>query len=356
MTKGSNLPYRQLCVELGARVLVSEMVVARRLKQKRRGEFALIRRAPGEPCFGVQLAGNRPDEVAWAAALVEARGADFVDLNLGCPIDHFTRMGLGAALGRQPSRVRRIVEAMCAAVTVPVTVKIRLGWNATHRNYLDMARAIVDGGASALTVHGRTREARYRQPADWDAIAEIAAAVPVPVIGNGDLLFPHEIDAHLRASGCVAVMTARGALIKPWIFKERETGYWDISADERVAIYRRYVQLARTHWGRRPGDVMDDDTATGALDDYGRQRLREFLRWHVGFWVRYAPQRPDGSWPTMQQRESAFVPRSPLEALLARHDDAAIDYITDELVDEGDFARPPAAGTAAADEEVVEAG
>src|SRR5574339_1081939 len=142
MTKGSNLPYRQLCVELGASVLVSEMVVARRLKQRRRGEFALIRRAPAEPCFGVQLAGNKPEEMAWAAALVEARGADFVDLNLGCPIDHFTRMGLGAALGRQPARVRRIVEAMSRAVRVPVTVKIRLGWNDGHRNYRDLSQAI----------------------------------------------------------------------------------------------------------------------------------------------------------------------------------------------------------------------
>ena len=91
MTKGSNLPYRRLCVEFGARVLVSEMVVARRLRQRRRGEFALIRRAPDEPVFGVQLAGTDPAEMAWAAALVEARGADFVDVNLGCPIDHFTR-------------------------------------------------------------------------------------------------------------------------------------------------------------------------------------------------------------------------------------------------------------------------
>ena len=119
MTKGSNLPYRRLCVELGARVLVSEMVVARRLKQRRRGEFALIRRAPDEPCFGVQLAGNQPDEMAWAAMLVESRGVDFVDINLGCPIDHFTRKGLGAALGRQPSRVGRIVEAMRRAVQRP---------------------------------------------------------------------------------------------------------------------------------------------------------------------------------------------------------------------------------------------
>src|SRR6478752_1249593 len=164
MTKGSNLPYRRLAVELGARVLVSEMTVARRLKQKRKSEFALIRRAPNEPCFGVQLAGTNPEEMAWAAALVEARGADFVDVNLGCPIDHFTRKGMGAALARQPNRVAKIVRTMVAAVKVPVTVKIRLGWNATSRNFLDVARAAVDGGAAAITVHGRTREARYRHP------------------------------------------------------------------------------------------------------------------------------------------------------------------------------------------------
>jgi len=115
MTKGSNLPYRRLCVELGARITVSEMTVARRLKQKRRSEFALIRRAPDEPCFGVQLAGNQPDEMAWAAALVASRGAEFVDVNLGCPIDYFTSKGLGAALARQPKRVQRIVDEMVRA-------------------------------------------------------------------------------------------------------------------------------------------------------------------------------------------------------------------------------------------------
>jgi tRNA-dihydrouridine synthase 3 len=347
MTKGSNLPYRQLCVELGARVLVSEMVVARRLKQRRRGEFALIRRAPGEPCFAVQLAGNRPDEMAWAAALVEARGADFVDLNTGCPIDHFTRMGLGAALARQPGRVRKVVDAMRSAVSIPVTVKLRLGWTADKKNYLDQAKAAVDGGAAALTVHGRTREARYRHPADWEAIGEIASAVSVPVIGNGDLLFAHEIERAFASTSCTAVMTARGALIKPWIFREVSSGYWDITAEERLAIYRRYVELGRAHW-RRP-DATE-------LDEYGRMRLREFLRWHVGFWCRYAPQRPDGTWPTMQQREAGFEARSPLEALFARTDDAALDYVTDELLRDGDLAQPPPAGTRAADADLVEAG
>jgi tRNA-dihydrouridine synthase 3 len=353
MTKGSNLPYRRLCVELGAKVLVSEMVVARRLKQRRRGEFALIRRAPDEPCFGVQLAGNRPDEMAWAAQLVEARGADFIDVNLGCPIDHFTRRGLGAALARQPGRVGKIVDAMRRAVGVPVTVKIRLGWDTNHRNYLAVARAAVEAGAAALTVHGRTREARYRHPADWSAIAEIAAAVPVPVVGNGDLLHAHEITHRLATSGCTAVMTARGALIKPWIFRDMTTGDTAITATERLAVYRRYVALAAAHWGRSD---QGSDGGGQALDDYGRQRLREFLRWHVGFWVRYAPRRSDGTWPSMQQRESGIVPASTLDALFARTDDPAIDYITDELLDGGDFAAPPEPGLVRHAPALVEAG
>jgi tRNA-dihydrouridine synthase 3 len=181
-------------------------------------------------------------------------------------------------------------------------------------------------------VHARTREARYRHPADWDAIAEIAAAVPVPVVGNGDLLFGHEVHERLAASGCAGVMVARGALIKPWIFKEARDGYSDITADERLAIYRRYVELARAHWSAPDGQP---------LDEYGRTRLREFLRWHAGFWCRYAPRRPDGTWPSMQHRESAFEPRSDLEALLARTDDAALDYVTDQLLDGGDLSSPP---------------
>ena len=318
MTKGSNLPYRRLCVELGATITVSEMTLARRLKQQRQNEFALIRRFAGEPCFGVQLASNKPEETAWAAALVEARGADFVDMNFGCPIDYFTRKGLGASIGRQPGRVRRLVEAMKTAVTnIPVTAKIRLGWNDEGRNYLQQARAAVDGGAAALFVHGRTRNARYRFAADWDAIAEIAAAVPVPVIGNGDLLFPHEITTARTQSGCVAVMVARAALIKPWIFKEARDGYWDITPEERVTLYRRYAALAREHWGD---------------DEHGLARVRMFVRWHLDFWYRYVPRLDDGSFPSMQQRLETRRLRSPLEALLARGDAEAKQYLVRCLV------------------------
>jgi tRNA-dihydrouridine synthase 3 len=318
MTKGSNLPYRRLAVELGARVLVSEMAVARRLKQKRKGEFALIRRFEGEPCFGVQLAGTNPEEMGWAAALAEARGADFVDINLGCPIDHFTRKGMGAALARQPSRVRRIVEAMARAVTkVPVTVKIRLGWNDEMRNHVALARAAVDGGAQAIFVHGRTRDARYRRAADWDAIAEVVATVPVPVVGNGDILNGHEVEISRARAGCVGVMTARGALIKPWIFREAAEGYRDVTAEERLAIYRRYTQLALEHW-------RDDER--------GRTTVAAFLMWHLNFWCRYVPRHPDGSWPTMQERESRQSAGAPLERLLARADEAAHMWIAARLI------------------------
>jgi tRNA-dihydrouridine synthase 3 len=317
MTKGSNLPYRRLAVELGAQILVSEMAVARRLKQKRKSEFALIRRFPGEPCFGVQLAGTNPEEMAWAAALVEARGADFVDINLGCPIDHFTRKGMGAALARQPSRVRRIVETMTKAVRVPVTVKFRLGWNDTMRNHVELAVAAVEGGAQAMFVHGRTRDARYRRAADWDAIGEVAAAVAVPVVGNGDLLFPHEITTARVRAGCAGVMVSRGALIKPWIFREVSGGYQPVAADERLSIYRRYAALALEHW-------RDDER--------GRANVFEFVKWHLNFWCRYVPRRPDGSWPTMQERQSEEWAATPLERLLARTDVAGHEWLTARLV------------------------
>ena len=343
MTRGSNLPYRRLCVELGAVVTMSEMTVARRLKQRKRSEFALIRRAPDERCFGVQLSGNDPAEMAWAAALVESRGADLVDVNLGCPIDFFTRKGLGAALARHPNRVRRIVEAMTLAVKIPVTVKIRLGWDDHDLNGVSVAQAAVDGGAKAVFVHGRTRAARYTRAADWEAIGEIVRAVTVPVVGNGDVLFPHDVAAGVARSGGVGVMAARGVLIKPWLFRELREGDLDISAAERLEIYRRYVALAREHWGH---------------DELGTGRIREFLIWHLGFWCRYAPRRADGSYPSMQQRES-WIPRNPLEQLLARADAEAHTYLADRLLagEEPTAEGAPAPSSATSvDDDAAEAG
>ena len=319
MTKGSNLPYRRLCVELGARITMSEMTVARRLRQKRRGEFALIRRAPDEPCFGVQLAGTNPEEMAWAAALVESRGADLVDVNFGCPIDHFTRKGLGASIGRQPGRIRRIVEAMKRGVQrVPVTAKIRLGWNDDDRNYLAQARAAVDGGADAITVHGRTRNARYRMAADWDAIGEVVAAVPVPVVGNGDLLFPHEISAARARSGLRGGDVGAGR------------------AHQAVAVSRGDVRLSRTSTARRawPSIAVTSrwPSSTGATTTTAGPGCASSCAGTSGS----GAATPAGATTGRGRRCSAARRRrrcaTPLERLLARSDDAALDYVCDRLL------------------------
>ncbi len=328
MTKGSNLPYRRLCDELGATITMGEMAIARKLAKRSRPEFALLKRAPEEKVFGVQLAGRDPEETAWAAALAVERGADLVDLNCGCPIDEITRRGLGSALLTKPGRIRENVAAMVRAVAPkPVTVKIRLGFSDDKLNHLEVAKAAVEGGASALVVHGRTRTARYRRLASWEAIGEVASAVPVPVIGNGDLLFPHEVPEKLRIAGCAGVMIARGALIKPWIFREIAEGrYLDLDAEERLAIYRRYVALARPHFGE---------------DDRGTVRIRGFLLWHLDFWTRYVPRFPDGHYPRMQEREERFEPRSRLEALLSRSDAAAHEWLATLLLEGDEKAGPP---------------
>ena len=328
MTKGSNLPYRRLCDELGATITMGEMALARKLQKQSRPEYALLRRHPSERVFGVQLAGRTEEEMAWAAAAAVERGADLVDVNMGCPIHEMTRRGLGSALLQKPRRIEGIVAAMKKAVdgAVPITVKIRLGWDEAKRVHRQVARAAVAGGADAITVHGRTKTARYRKAADWEAIGEVVSEVDVPVLGNGDILFPHEIDAFRARAGCAGVMTARGALIKPWIFKEAADGaYWDITAEERLEIYGRYVDLAKEHWGE---------------DEGGIRRLRGFLMWHLDFWYRYVPRRADGEFPKLQERDEPWVPRSELEAVLSRPDPEAHAWIATRLLEGQDAAGP----------------
>ena len=321
MTMGSNLPYRRLCQELGAAVTMGEMAVSRQLLKGSRKEQVLLRRAKDEVCFGVQLAGRSEDELERATALAVEGGASFVDLNCGCPIDEFTRRGLGSALLRQPRKLEKLVAAMVrAAGGTPITAKIRLGWGAKRLSHIECSKASEAGGAFALTVHGRTRQARYRKPASWEHVAEVVQVVGIPVIGNGDILHPGDAERAREASGCAGVMIARGALIKPWIFRELRDGSWDPSGEDRWAIYRRYVKLGREHWGN---------------DDYATARIRQFLLWHVDFWSRYVPPGAEGELSALQDRESEERSRSPLEALLYRKDKPAQEHVVSHLLGEG---------------------
>lgn len=344
MTKGGNLPYRRLCQELGADVTMSEMVVAHNLVKGSKSEYALIKRAPDERRFAVQVAGSREDSLVEAVKVIEQRGASWIDLNCGCPIESMTRKGLGSSLLQRPTKLGRLVAAMKAAVSIPVTVKIRLGYDDDALNYMTVAKAAVEGGADAIGVHGRTRTQRYRKLASWEAVGEVAAAVPVPVIGNGDILFARDILRGREIAKCAAVMIARGALIKPWIFREAKTGIdEDPTAEERLAHYRRYVELGFEHFGS---------------DERGRKRLRGFLEWHLQWWCRHVPRRPDGSYPAMQEREEHFAPRSEWEAFLWRNDPAAHQWLATYLIDGEAVAgpMPPLPEAGAGEREVMPEG
>ena len=179
-----------------------------------------------------------------------------MDLNCGCPIDQMTRRGLGSSLLQKPGRLARLVAAMAAAVQVPVTVKLRLGWREGKENVAELARACEEAGAKAIAIHGRTREQRYSRAADWDAIGRVAAERGVPVIGNGDILTHYEARARWEQSGVSSVMLARGALIKPWLFREiREGREWLPTAEERFGLLWRFAELLREHFGPTNGDA-----------------------------------------------------------------------------------------------------
>ena len=275
LTKGGNLPFRRLCRDFGARITMSEMAYARQVVRGSRSELALLRKHPDEELFGVQLAARQPQEAVQAARIAIDRGASFIDINAGCPIHDVVRRGMGATLLQRPRKLGKLVEALAQELEVPVTVKIRSGWNERERNALEVAHIAEEAGAAALTVHGRTREQRYTRAADWDIVALVAAAVTIPVIGNGDLLTWFEVADRWQAAGCAGVMLARGVLIKPWLFREvAEQREWLPTAEERVAVYFRFASYLKEHFRD---------------DEQGRERAMRFLPWHLGFFCRYRP-------------------------------------------------------------------
>jgi tRNA-dihydrouridine synthase 3 len=308
LTVGGNLPFRRLCSEMGADVTVGEMAVVRKLLGGSPSEFALLKSHPDERCFGVQLADKKLESLVEGARLAESRGARFVDLNCGCPIEQITRRGLGASLLRKPTRLGRLVAAMKSAVAIPVTVKLRAGWHEDKVNASDVARACEEGGADAIALHGRTREQRYSKAADWDLVGRVAAERGVPVIGNGDILTPYEARDRRARAGVRSIMLGRGALIKPWLFREIKEGTtWLPTPEERFSVLWRFVELLGEHFG---------------TDERGRRRAMRFLPWHLNFFCRYVPL-PEEQYgeaarghPLLQSRLQAPPPSSALERLL----------------------------------------
>lgn len=216
----TDLPFRLICRRLGCGMTVSEMVSAKGLLYKNVKTTEMLRIDDGERPTAIQLFGSVPEELAEAARMVEASGADMIDFNMGCPVPKIVNNGEGSALMKQPQLAHDILAAMVKAVKIPVTVKFRAGWDDSSRNAVEIAKAVEAAGVSAVAVHGRTRQQFYEGKADWGIIAEVKQAVKVPVFGNGDIFTVEDGLRMLAETDVDGLMIGRGADGNPWIFRE----------------------------------------------------------------------------------------------------------------------------------------
>ena len=216
----TDLPFRLICRRLDCGMTVSEMVSAKGLLYKNVKTTEMLRIDDGERPTAIQLFGSVPEELAEAARMVEASGADMIDFNMGCPVPKIVNNGEGSALMKQPQLAHDILAAMVKAVKIPVTVKFRAGWDDSSRNAVEIAKAVEAAGVSAVAVHGRTRQQFYEGKADWGIIAEVKQAVKVPVFGNGDIFTVEDGLRMLAETGVDGLMIGRGADGNPWIFRE----------------------------------------------------------------------------------------------------------------------------------------
>ena len=216
----TDLPFRLLCKEQGAGLVCMEMVSAKGILYNNKNTEVLLEIHPEEMPSSLQLFGSDPKIMSEMAKRIEDRPFAIMDINMGCPVPKVVRNGEGSALMKNPKLVYEIVSAMVKAISKPVTVKIRKGFDDTCINAVEIAKVIEEAGASAVAVHGRTREQYYSGKADWDIIRQVKEAVSIPVIGNGDVTSGEKALAMMEQTGCDGVMIARGAQGNPWIFHE----------------------------------------------------------------------------------------------------------------------------------------
>lgn len=219
-----DLPFRLLCKEKGASMVCTEMVSAKAIFYNNKNTEELLTIDPKEGPVSLQLFGSEPDLMADMAKRIEDRGFEILDFNMGCPVPKVVNNGEGSALMKNPVLAGKLIEAMANAISKPVTVKIRAGFDSEHINAVEIARIAQESGAAAVTVHGRTREQYYSGKADRDVIRAVKEAVSIPVIGNGDIDCYESAKHMMEYTGCDGVAIGRGAEGNPWIFEELIAG------------------------------------------------------------------------------------------------------------------------------------
>ena len=317
LTTVGNMPFRRACVRAGADVTVSEMAMAANLLKGDRREWALVRRHASEACFGVQVCGGYPDLMARCGELLdETTSCDFVDINMGCPIDGVCAKGAGASLFKDEEGLRRCERTVrCASAAMrstPLTIKIRMGYEDDPARYVahEVLAKARGWGAAAATLHGRTRQQRYSRDADWKYIERCASVAArdgggLPLIGNGDVFGWRDYERHMRSGNLATCMIGRGALVKPWVFTEiKERRVWDISATERLAYFERFARDGLEHWG---------------ADEKGVETTRRFMLEWMSYTHRYVPVGvlERGVTQKMTLRPMPYSGRNELETLLA---------------------------------------
>lgn len=242
----SDLAYRVIAKKMGASLTTAEMVSAKGLYYRNEKTKEMLKIAPDEHPMALQLFGSDPDIMAWGAKIMEQAGPDFIDINMGCPMQKVVKNGDGSALMKNIPLAAAVIRAMVKAVQTPVTVKMRLGWSRDTLNAVELAQAAEEAGAAAITVHGRTREDFYTGKADWKEIQKVVDTVKIPVIGNGDVTGGKSAKNLMEETGCAAVAIGRAAWGNPWIFREVNT-YLETGEIIPPPSWEMRLQMARRH-------------------------------------------------------------------------------------------------------------